>query len=928
MGIQKKSNACSGCPYRHGTQGQVNRDKIHPTTSLVCVGSAPSRQDVYGRTGFTGPDGRLLRGRLNRCKIPAWEGKQEWAADFVALCRPPQDELWVMGEYEEINDECARRHPRSDTRPDGSAVPTLLLGGEAIRARTGYTLPQELVRGSVLPLKDGGWGVATIAPAYCMHGKGNHFKGQGDLLPLLGNDIRRAMEHDGPNVPLCSIQSAKRVWKLWVARCQEGIPEYVSIDIEGSDGVPNIVGVSWDGESCYVMKWDDECRGLLEHMNNSTPIYHNAAYDVDELGKAGVAFPKTWVDTINTAALMDPALKKGLQAQVLTWVKGSTVWKGLINHQKGYDYVDKKVGLYRDLWTTILTRLGRNVPQTGFQWYCFYNALDTAWTYQLLTAHKRALLRQKTQSGFLKTRWDYYTSVMQPLQVSLLNMGLRGLPVNEKRRKLHHTALTRLERMARRIVGEVTREALEHRVDYLQVDVDLYVAERDAEIAARKEDLRVNPPLFPPDKSGLRKYSQAKELSSLRGKLRTAKKSLEEGFNIDSTKQRADLVYRHFGLPEIKRTRKVKGRTVTTITTDEEALTDLLTRMNRTDGEGNPKPTAKPCKPHTIPEVSRILRALIAGKKWATWRRSFCESPLREPDRSWPVLDKRPRMPTQYSQHRAKSGRWASGTDSSDDEKKHKVQQLQNVPERLRDMVEADPGMVMIGGDWSAIEWAIAMLKASQVPEIIYEVRDIPTDFHLQLLARQQGGNFDPHTYLASVAFDCSEANVSKRQRKSCKPYTHGRTYLGGARTLARGAGHTVAHAEMVCDKHEVAFKLKYWQQRLINQTKKKHYVETDLGWRRYFWEMTPPPTEVLATEASGNAADMMKWVALEVFRTVPKEWEVLTATHDSFLLQVPEADGEKAKTWLKEKMEMPIEWLGGRTWKADVGVGGTWRDV
>jgi DNA polymerase I-like protein with 3'-5' exonuclease and polymerase domains len=771
-----------------------------------------------------------------------------------------------------------------------------------------------------------------------MHGKGSHFKGQSDMLPLLGNDIRRAMEHEGPNVPQCKIMTSVEVWSLWHDEChlRGKEPEYVSIDIEGSDGIPNIVGVSWDGEVTYVMEWDTLCGKLLEDMNRSTPIYHNAAYDVDELGKAGVRFPKVWVDTINTAALMDPALKKGLQPQVLTWVKGSTTWKNLINHEHGPDYVDKKVAAARDLWTTILTRLKRNVPSTGFEWYCFYNALDTAWTYQLLAAHKRALLRQKTQSGFLKTRWDYYTVVMQPLQMSLLNMGLAGLPVNAKRRKYHRTALVRLERMAKKIVGEATREALEKTVARVQADVDRYTDDREEEL----------------DKTGLRKYSRAKELGSLRGKLRTAKKSLEEGFNIDSTAQRANLVYGHFGLPEIKRTRKKKGRTVTTITTDEEALTDLLTRMNRTDGEGNPKPTAKP-KNGTIAEVSRILRALIAGKKWATWRRSFCESKLnagtvRRTTKFLPELNehrdlnwtgamelapgyswiKRPRMPTQYSQHRAKSGRWASGTDNSDDEKTHKVQQLQNVPARLRDMVEADPGMVMVGGDWSAVEWAVAMLKASQVPEIIYEVRDIPVDFHLQLLARQQSGNFDPHTYLASVAFECDEGNVTKRQRKNCKPYTHGRTFLGGARTLARSAGHTIAHAEMVCDKHEVAFRLKYWQQRLINATKKKRYVETDLGWRRYFWELMPRPNEILATEISGNAADMMKWVALEIFRTLPKSWEVLTVTHDSFLMQVPKADGERAMTWLKEKMEMPIEWLGGRTWKADVGTGPTWRSV
>jgi uracil-DNA glycosylase len=197
MGIQKKGKACADCPYNHsGSQGQVNRDPIHPTTRLVVCGPAPSRQDAYGRNGYTGPDGRLLRGRLSRCQIPAWENHQEWAADFVALCRPTSDQLFKLGgDYHEIDAECSKRHPRAKHEK-----PVLLLGRETVTARTGYSLPIESARGSVLPLRDGGWAVASVEPSYCMHGKGDKFKGQANFLPLLGNDIRRALTASEPDV--------------------------------------------------------------------------------------------------------------------------------------------------------------------------------------------------------------------------------------------------------------------------------------------------------------------------------------------------------------------------------------------------------------------------------------------------------------------------------------------------------------------------------------------------------------------------------------------------------------------------------------------------------------------------------------------------------------------------------------------------------
>jgi len=214
--------------------------------------------------------------------------------------------------------------------------------------------------------------------------------------------------------------------------------------------------------------------------------------------------------------------------------------------------------------------------------------------------------------------------------------------------------------------------------------------------------------------------------------------------------------------------------------------------------------------------------------------------------------------------------------------------------------------------------------------------------FHLDILDRFQAGEFDPHRYLASFVYELPEDQIDKLMRDTCKPYTHGRTYLGWEEELARKAGHPAKTAYKVCGVHEEAFRVHYWQQQVVAFVKKKHYVQTPLGWRRYFWGVqknrkdleklfglyTPKPAEVIATLVSSTAADLCKVVLGMVFAELPDGWEVLTSTHDSIMLMAPAQDAERGKAWLKAKMESPIPWMDGRTWRADVRVGTNWKEV
>ena len=774
---------------------------------------------------------------------------------------------------------------------DGDVV----AGAHEIHRECGFTLSDLDVRGSVLPRTGGGWFTATIDPRTPLVGpKKEGYKNMAVLYPMVQVDLLRS-QNCVPDVPQVGIRTMAEVLALF----REAKPTYVSVDIEGKGTDIHLVGIGWSADQAYVVAWkgsEEEVKALEEIVHTATPILHYAAYDVPELEVAGVAKPPTWEDTIVLAALYNPGIKKGLQQQVLSWVDGATAWKGLVDHNRGYDWDGGRNGKpyqYRAMWTEIMDRLDRNAPRTPWQWYAFYNGLDVAYTFRL---HK-ALRRFLTSQG----RINYYDDLLKPLHPFLVDMGQRGLPVNKKTRAKLVRGCRKAEKEAAAVVKEMGTVVLQAEVDLWQEEVTM---ER-----GRAASLCL-------------KLGEHKPYGSARNKLRTREKNLAKGFNLDSSTQRAALVYDLLGLPTVGR----EGRS-----TQEKVLEELLRRLNRVGEDGNPDPMCKP-KLGTVEEAAKILEALVSGKKNATWRRNFLSMPLCPS-----YGDKWERLQTEYHLHRAATGRLASGANPDDADKKVKKQQLQNVPDPLRAPVEADPGMVMVGGDWSNVEWAVVQIMAINVPAYIKRKLKIPENFHRDLLERFLAGDLDAHRYLASFVFQKPEEEIDKKtERKRCKPYTHGRNYKGSEVGLAHAAGHTVAMAKRACKAHQKAFMPQAWWQWAEEFVEKHGYIETAFGWRRWFFEMSPKPTEILGTHIQGSAADLCKYVLLDIFRRVERipNWEVLTTTHDSILMQVPEEDGLAASDWLKRRMEQPIPFLAtpeypeGVCFPADVGTGPTWMDV
>lgn len=574
-------------------------------TRLLAWGEAPGADEVLSRQGFSGASGRELRSALKAAGLRTWSAwprdpimdpaLQEVSFSNTVLSRPPGNKF----PGREAARVCMASHPVQQELLAERKLPWLACGANAVEALTGFRLPILQARGSLLPVEgQDRWVTATLHPAFLVRGGGSnnpneeHGKGQSEWKPLLILDCLRALKSSTapPDVPAVIVGSASELRARFAQDYRPNQPVLIGTDVEGSRQVMRLLQLCWSDDEVMVVPWQEDCVELLTWIFGRPgvmPIFHNGAYDVPELRALGTKIPDLWVDTINLGALLNPGVKLSLESQGLSYVPRTLVWKGLVDHND----LTAPQPLYERLWTEVLTRLGRPVPQSRFGWFCFYGGVD-AWI------TRRLALAQKTQLEAVG-RMSYYRNIMQPLQPILLDTGERGMPCDTERRDFHRRACERLERMAQRILDEATAARRGKERADLDEQIATHERERDTERAG-----------------GIRKYSKAEELSALRSRIRGL--DVEGGFNGDSAPQRTALLYEHLGLPQVHRRRKKKGQVdKATITSDDNAVEGLIARLKR----GTVK--AKGCEQA---EAIRVCKALVAIKKWSLWRRNFLTS--------------------------------------------------------------------------------------------------------------------------------------------------------------------------------------------------------------------------------------------------------------------------------------------------------------
>ena len=112
------------------------------------------------------------------------------------------------------------------------------------------------------------------------------------------------------------------------------------------------------------------------------------------------------------------------------------------------------------------------------------------------------------------------------------------------------------------------------------------------------------------------------------------------------------------------------------------------------------------------------------------------------------------------------------------------------------------------------------------------------------------------------------------------------------------------------------------------------NFVKTPLGRRRRFDlnveesnDLNKIERESINAVIQGTAADVSKFVLLQIFNNKKPSWRLLAFVHDEYLIEVPESDVEEAEIFLAQWMSSKIPWLDA-VFVAEVGSGDNWAEA
>jgi DNA polymerase I-like protein with 3'-5' exonuclease and polymerase domains len=256
---------------------------------------------------------------------------------------------------------------------------------------------------------------------------------------------------------------------------------------------------------------------------------------------------------------------------------------------------------------------------------------------------------------------------------------------------------------------------------------------------------------------------------------------------------------------------------------------------------------------------------------------------------------------------------------------------LQQLPSRrapeFKRCIEAAPGNVLVGGDWSQVEMrAAAWISGDPVLTSLYaEGRDI----HSETAAR-----------IAGVPID----RVTPTQRQAAKPINFGSIYGISPRGLVENAFDeysielTEAEAAHALEKFFVTFRvLRYWLQRNYEMCRRRGYVVIGAG--RVVESAWEPNKRLSFNQCcnlpiQGICADAMLRAIRRAYAALRAEGvrgSLAASVHDELLLDVHENDAPVAGQILKRAMvDAFAETFPGAplTNLVEVKIGQTWADV
>ncbi len=249
---------------------------------------------------------------------------------------------------------------------------------------------------------------------------------------------------------------------------------------------------------------------------------------------------------------------------------------------------------------------------------------------------------------------------------------------------------------------------------------------------------------------------------------------------------------------------------------------------------------------------------------------------------------------------------------------------LQNIPVRtplgmeMRKFFIAEEGCTLLDADYSQIELRLVahFCDDANMRDTFAEHRDI-------------------HRTTAAQVFHVPEDMVSKEMRSAAKAVNFGILYGIGAFSLSKDIGVSVKQAEKYIADYLDSFpNIRKFMDETVEAARENGYVTTLFHRKRYVPELRASNKVVQAagkriamnTPIQGTAADIIKAAMVRVWKRLRDEVpsaKLILQIHDELIVEVPDADADKAAVILREEMEnacklsVPLE--------AEVGKGASW---
>ncbi len=329
-----------------------------------------------------------------------------------------------------------------------------------------------------------------------------------------------------------------------------------------------------------------------------------------------------------------------------------------------------------------------------------------------------------------------------------------------------------------------------------------------------------------------------------------------EEFNVNSTKQLAEILFEKLKLTPTKKTKSGYS-------TDVDAL-------------------------EKIRDSHPIIEKILEYRQLMKLNSTYVEGMI-------PFINlKTGRIHTFFHQTVTATGRLSS-TDPN----------LQNIPTRtelgkkLRKVFKAGEGKVFVDADYSQVELRILAHIANDKTMI--------DAFNL---------GADIHTISASQVFKVPIEDVSKQLRSKAKAVNFGIVYGISDFGLAEQIDIKRKEAKQYIEQYlETYHGIKDYMSDIVESAKKKGYVETIFGRRRYIQELNSKNYMVrkfgdraaMNTPIQGTAADIMKIAMIKVYNELKNrnlKSKIVLQIHDELIIETLLEEKEEVKQILKDCME------------------------